>query len=332
MNKLKLSVLEEAIILKDHSLEAVFERCVKAAQHVEQLGYERVWFAEHHNMANIASSATSLLIGHIAGKTSRIRVGSGGMMLPNHAPLIVAEQFGTLDILYPNRIDLGVGRAPGADQETTKALRRNNMNTAAFFEEDILTIQKYFSNSNPSAKLRAFPGEGAKIPFYVLGSSISSALLAAELGLPYVFAAHFAPTMLKQAAEIYRRKFKPAVEGDAPYFITCVNIIAADSNEEAYHLSSSLFNLLSGVVTNEPYLLSPPSSQLIYQGIKPIEQAMQQLTAATFIGDETSLAEEITTFVNLHQVDEIMMTNYVFDHQKKLDSFQITQKALAHLM
>jgi luciferase family oxidoreductase group 1 len=332
MRKIKLSVLDEAIILEGHSIKEVFERSVKEALYVEELGYERVWFAEHHNMANIASAATSLLIAHIAGRTTRIRVGSGGIMLPNHAPLLVAEQFGTLETFYPNRIDLGVGRAPGADRETTMAVRRNNMNAAAYFEEDILSIQKYFSNTNPQEKIRAFPGEGANVPMYILGSSINSAQLAAKLGLPYVFAAHFAPTMLQPAAEIYRKTFKPSIYASAPYLIACVNIIASSSNEEAYDLSSSLYNLLSGVITNEPHLLSAPTGKLRYEGNLHVEESMQQLTAATFIGDQETIAREVTLFTDRYQVDEIMMTNYVYDHQKKLESFKISKDALNHLI
>lgn len=209
MRKLKLSLLEEAVIVKDHSVRQVFERSVEAALYIEKLGYHRIWFAEHHNMANIASSATSVLIGHIAEKTKHIRVGSGGIMLPNHSPLLIAEQFGTLDTLYPGRIDLGVGRAPGTDQITIKAIRRNG-ETSQLFNEDIISIQKYFTNTNPLERVRVFPGEGANVPIYVLGSGLDSARLAAEMGLPYVFAAHFAPAMLKHASEIYRTMFKPS--------------------------------------------------------------------------------------------------------------------------
>lgn len=331
MKNVKLSVLDEALILQGFSIKDSFERSVTDAIYIEELGYERVWFAEHHNMAYIASSATSLLIGHIAGKTNRIRVGAGGIMLPNHAPLLVAEQFGTLDTLYPNRIDLGVGRAPGADQITTMALRRNNPNTAAYFKEDIISIQKYFRNTDPSAAPRAFPGEGANVPFYILGASINSAMLAAELGLPYVFAAHFAPGMLREAAQVYKKAFKPSVYAQTPYLIVCVNVIAAESNQEAFYLSSSLFNLFSGVVINEPYLLSPPTDQLIYDGKPQIEAAVKQMTAGTFIGDQETIAREISSFVELHQIDEIMMTNYIFDHAKKLKAFKISIDAVAHL-
>lgn len=332
MKKIKLSVLDEAIMLKDHDLKAVFERSVKEGVYVEQLGYERIWFAEHHNMANIMSSATPLLIGHIAENTNRIRVGSGGIMLPNHSPLIVAEQFGTLETLYPNRIDLGVGRAPGSDQATAMAVRRNNLNTASYFEQDIISIQNYFKNTDPTVKVRAFPGEGANVPFYILGSSPNSAQLAADMGLPYVFAAHFAPAMLKQSAEIYRKAFKPSIYAQVPYLIVCVNIIAAETKEEAHHLSSSLYNLLSGVITNEPHLLSPPTDTLIYSGLYQVEKAMLNMTAATFIGDKDYISQEVSSFISSIGIDEIMMTNYVFDQDKKLDSFRITKEALSHLM
>lgn len=331
MNKLKLSALELATVSKGSGAREAIARTVEVAQHIEALGYERLWLAEHHNMEHIASSATAVLIGHIAEKTKTIRVGSGGIMLPNHAPLVVAEQFGTLETMYPNRIDLGLGRAPGTDQVTAMALRRNNLNTSFYFKDDIKALLGFFENTDPSTKVRAFPGEGLDIPIYILGSSTDSAHLAAELGLPYAFAAHFAPAMFAQAAELYRQNFKPSKYLAEPYFIACVNIVAADTTAEAQVLSTSLFNMFAGILTNHRRPLSPPTEKVIYDGIPEIERAVQSMVSCTFIGDEAAIRENVSAFVKQYKVDELMTTNYIFDQQKRLDSFSIIRKALNDL-
>ncbi|GHE34082.1 LLM class flavin-dependent oxidoreductase [Sphingobacterium griseoflavum] len=328
MNNFKLSALDLATVSKGDTVKQAIDRSVAGAQYIEKLGYERIWFAEHHNMEHIASSATAVLIGHVASKTNTIRIGSGGIMLPNHAPLVVAEQFGTLESLYPGRIDLGLGRAPGTDQVTAMALRRNNINTAFYFKDDIRALQQYFENDDPTEKVRAFPGEGLAIPLYILGSSTDSAHLAAELGLPYAFAAHFAPAMFEQAAAIYRREFKPSRHLQHPYFIACVNIIAADTTPEATFLSTSLFNMFAGILTNHRRPLSPPTEKVIYDGIPEIEKAVYNMTACTFIGDAQRVADEVSAFAKTYQVDEIMTTNYIFDSAKRLDSFRIIRDAL----
>ncbi|TDS17742.1 LLM class flavin-dependent oxidoreductase [Sphingobacterium paludis] len=328
MNKIKLSALDLATVCKGQTVKEAIERSVEGAQYIEELGYERVWFAEHHNMEHIASSATSVLIGHVAEKTKHIRIGSGGIMLPNHAPLVIAEQFGTLASLYPGRIDLGLGRAPGTDQVTAMALRRNNLNTSFYFKDDVLALQQYFENDNPHEKVRAFPGEGQHIPLYILGSSTDSAHLAAELGLPYAFAAHFAPAMFAQAAEIYRKTFKPSRHLDKPYFIACVNIVAAETTVEADFLATSLFNMFAGILTNHRRPLSPPTEKVIYDGIPEIEKAVHNMTACTFTGDADVIAAQIPAFVNDYQIDEVMTTNYIFDAGKRLDSFRIISEAL----
>lgn len=328
MDKLKLSVLELVTVTEGSNHSQAIQRAVEGAQHVERLGYERIWLAEHHNMPHIASSATSVLIGHLASKTSTIRVGSGGIMLPNHSPLMVAEQFGTLESIYPNRIDLGLGRAPGTDQKTAMALRRNNLNTSFYFKNDIEELQRYFSNKNVYAQVRAFPGEGLDIPIYILGSSTDSAYLAAELGLPYAFAAHFAPAMLDQASEIYHTHFKPSEKLAAPYFIVCVNIIAAETVEEAHFLSISLYNMFAGVLTNLNKPLSPPTEQVIYHGIPEIERAVHSMISCTFIGTEKEIKQEITSFTEKYKAQEIMTTNYIYDDEKRLAAFDIIAKAL----
>jgi len=322
MGKLKLSALDLATVWEGATAKEAIDRTVRGARYIEELGYWRIWLAEHHNTEHVASSATAVLIGHVAGKTERIRVGSGGIMLPNHSPLVVAEQFGTLESLYPGRIDLGLGRAPGTDQATAMALRRNNPNTAFYFKDDIGSLLGYFENDDPMAKIRAFPGEGLDIPVYILGSSTDSAHLAAELGLPYAFAAHFAPAMLAQASEIYRTGFKPSKYLSEPYLIACVNIVAAATTDEAQQLSTSMFNMFAGLVTNRRRPLGPPTEKPIYADVPAVERAVRGLTACSFIGDAKHVKTEVGRFVEEYAIDEIMTTNYIFDPQKRLDSFR----------
>lgn len=252
-------------------------------------------------------------------------------MLPNHSPLVIAEQFGTLEALYPGRIDLGLGRAPGTDQVTAMALRRNNINTPFYFRDDIVALQTYFSSHNATAKVRAFPGEGLKIPIWILGSSTDSAHLAAELGLPYAFAAHFAPAMLQSAATIYRENFKPSAQLNKPYFMPCVNIIAADSDEEAKHLATSLFNLFAGIVTNRRFPLSAPTPEPVYAGIPEIEQAVNSMTSTTFMGNTETLIQQLTAFAKTYQANEIMLTNYIFDDQARLHAFHIVDNVFKRM-
>jgi len=329
MDKIALSALDLAPIKKGEHTASALARTVKIARHVEKLDFKRIWVAEHHNMEYIASSATSLLIQHIASNTSSIRVGSGGIMLPNHAPLVIAEQFGTLETLFPGRIDLGLGRAPGTDQLTAMALRRNNLNTAFQFPQEVKDLQHYFSADNYDAKVRAFPGEGLDIPLYILGSSTDSAYLAASLGLPYAFATHFAPAQFASASMIYHQNFVPSDALEKPYFISCVNVIAADSTEEANFLATSFYNLFAGIVTNTRRPLSEPTQEVIYKGIPAIEQAVQSMASCAFIGDGTKILPEIEKFVNDHKVDEIMATSYIFDDEKCLHSLSLLKEILA---
>jgi len=244
--------------------------------------------------------------------------------------LILTASFtrGTLEAMYPNRIDLGLGRAPGTDQLTAMALRRNNLNTSFYFKDDVQALLNYFENENPMEKVRAFPGEGQQVPLYILGSSTDSAYLAAELGLPYAFAAHFAPAMLGQASEIYRKNFKPSAYLQEPYFIACVNIVAAESNEEAQFLSTSLFNMFAGIITNSRKPLSPPTEKVVYDGIPEIENAVNGMTACTFIGDKETIREELLAFAEEFKVDELMTTSSIFDLEKKLKSYSITAEAI----
>ncbi|AEA45636.1 LLM class flavin-dependent oxidoreductase [Fluviicola taffensis] len=323
MKKITYSVLDLSMITKDGNAATAIERTVDLAQHAEKLGYERVWLAEHHNMEFIASSATSVLIGHVAAKTSKIRVGSGGIMLPNHAPLAIAEQFGTLETMYPNRIDLGLGRAPGTDQQTAAALRRGDLNTAYQFPNDVVALQKFFSEGNKTAAVRAFPAEGLDIPIWILGSSTDSAYLAAEMGLPYAFASHFAPKQFKIATQIYRNNFRPSPYLDKPYVLACVNGIAADTIEEAELLSMSLYKMFSGILTNARQPLSPPIPNLLKTWPQDLLDAVLPMTACSFIGDKDSLIEQFSDFADEHQVDEFMITGNIYDNEKRLKSYGI---------
>ncbi|WP_304234415.1 LLM class flavin-dependent oxidoreductase [Jiulongibacter sediminis] len=323
-----VSVLELATLPEGGNHKTAIENTVSVAQHTESLGYKRIWMAEHHNMEYIASSATSVLIGHVAGQTSKIRVGSGGIMLPNHSPLVIAEQFGTLETLYPGRIDLGLGRAPGSDQETAYALRRKNMNAAQDFQEDVRQLQTYFSPENKDAKVRAFPAEGLNVPLYILGSSTDSAYLAAGLGLPYAFAAHFAPAQLYEAIRIYKTHFKPSAVLKNPYMIACVNVIGAESDEEANELQNSLIRLIIGIITNTRQPIGPPRDlPEIYQ-VPEVQHMVNKMLACTFTGSENTLRENLRNFIQESGVDELMVATHIFGMKKKLASFSILKNAL----
>lgn len=326
-NEILLSVLDLAIIGEDHSTKQTLEHTLATAQNAEQLGYNRFWMAEHHNMPHIASSATSVLIGYVAGGTQKIRVGSGGIMLPNHAPLVVAEQFGTLETLYPNRIDLGLGRAPGTDQLTAMALRRNNMNVVNHFPEQIQDLLTFFSKSNSSAKVRAFPGEGVDVPLWILGSSTDSAFLAAEMGLPYVFASHFAPEQLQMAGKIYRERFKPSSQLSEPYFMPCVNAIVASTDEEAQILATSFYKMFLGLVRNDRKPMQKPSMSMEGLWNEQEEAIVYHKTACSFIGSPESIQMELKRFCDVLEVDELMVTSPIYDHQARMRSFELLMQA-----
>lgn len=329
MNKnIAYSFLDLAVIGANKSTKETLNNVLHTAQHAEQLNYTRFWLAEHHNMPHIASSATSVLIGYVAGGTEKIRVGSGGIMLPNHPPLVIAEQFGTLESLYPNRIDLGLGRAPGTDQLTAMALRRNDTMSANFFPQQIQELKTYFSATNAEAKVRAFPGEGLDIPFWILGSSTDSAYLAAELGLPYAFASHFAPDQIQMAGKIYRTNFKPSTQLDKPYFMPCVNAILADSTHEAEKLATSFYRMFLGIIRNDRKPLQPPIESM--QGIwtVPEEAAVYNMTACSFIGTKEEMLPELNHFCEVLEVDELMITTPIYDYDKR----QYSMKLFADVM
>lgn len=319
-HNIPLSILDLAVILEGKTAADSFKNSLSLAQKAEAQGFNRFWLAEHHNMASIASSATAILIGYIANGTSKIRVGSGGIMLPNHAPLVVAEQFGTLASLYPDRIDLGLGRAPGTDQLTARALQRNDQ--AAFeFPKTVRELQEYLSNENSDSLVRAIPGEGLNIPIWILGSSTDSARLAASFGLPYAFASHFAPQQLLEALHIYRTNFKPSEHLKAPYVMACVNVTAADTTAEAQLLATSMQKIFLGILTNDRRPLQPADSS--FKVSPEAQQVMKQFLTYSFIGNPLEIKQALTQFVDDTQIDELMVVSHIYDHQARLNSYKI---------
>jgi len=325
------SVLDLATVIEGKTPADTFKTSLELAREAEKLGFTRYWLAEHHNMISVASSATSVLIGYIAGGTSTIRVGSGGIMLPNHAPLVVAEQFGTLASLYPGRIDLGLGRAPGTDQITARAIRGENFNAEHNFPADIQKLQTFFSADNRNSKVRAIPGEGQEIPIWILGSSTDSARVAAAMGLPYAFASHFAPAYFMEAIALYRRNFKPSVYLDKPYVMACVNVVAADTDAEAERLSTSVLQFFLGVVSGRRKLLQPPVDSMDSIWSSQEEYAVNQMLAYSFIGGTEKLKKRMRAFLEQTQVDEVMATSHIFDHQSRIKSYQIFSQIIQEL-
>lgn len=321
------SVLDLAMVTQNSDPSETFARSAEIAQLAERLGYTRYWLAEHHNMEGVASTATAVLIGFIASRTKTLRVGSGGVMLPNHAPLVVAEQFGTLATLYPNRIDLGLGRAPGTDQLTARALRRD-LNAVEDFESSIREVQQYLSADNRTASVRAIPGEGLEIPFYILGSSVDSAWLAARMGLPYAFASHFAPAQLLEAIAIYRRNFQPSAVLDKPYLMACVNVVAAETDEEAQFLATSFKKLFLGILTGKRQKMGPPVDPS--EALDAFEEAaVQQMIRYSFIGSPQTVRSGLEIFVNGTDADELIFTSPVYDHAKRMRSFELAAGIMA---
>ena len=323
-----ISILELAIITQDSDAKQTFEKTKALAQLADNLGYKRFWLAEHHNMAHVASTATVVLIGYIASQTKTIRVGSGGIMLPNHAPLIVAEQFGTLEILYPNRIDLGLGRAPGTDGLTAQAIRKDFYEQSQRFPQNVASLQDFFSADNAAANVRAFPAEGTNVPIWILGSSMDSAALAAANGLPYAFAGHFAPKQMYQAFQFYRDNFEPSKYLDKPKTMACVNAVVADTDEEAEILSTSLTMMFLNLIRNDRKPLQPAVNSL--DGIMSEEEHfhVKQMTACSFIGSKSKVEAELRQFIEYTKVDELMMTSPIYDHELKLKSVQLMKEVI----
>ena len=328
IKNIPISLLELAIITENSNASETLQKTKALAQLADSLGYSRFWLAEHHNMAHVASSATVVLIGYIASQTQNIRVGSGGIMLPNHAPLIIAEQFGTLEILYPNRIDLGLGRAPGTDGLTAQAIRKDFFEQSQRFPQNVAALQEFFSEDNATAKVRAFPAEGTNVPIWILGSSMDSAALAAANGLPYAFAGHFAPKQMYQAFQFYRDNFEPSEYLDQPKTMACVNAIAADTDEEAEKLSTSLTQMFLNLIRNDRKPLQPPVDSL--DGIMREEEHfhVNQMTACSFVGSKEKLVVELKQFIEYTQIDELMITSPIFNHDDKLKSIRIMKEVM----
>ena len=316
------SVLDLAPVPEGFTTSDALRNTLDLAQHAERWGYNRYWLAEHHNMVGIASAATSVVIGHVAGGTKTMRVGAGGIMLPNHSPLVIAEQFGTLDALFPGRIDLGVGRAPGTDQRTLRALRRDPM-AADTFPQDVLELQALLAPVQPDQAIRAVPGAGSNVPIWILGSSLFGAQLAAMLGLPYAFASHFAPGALMQALQVYRERFQPSAQLDRPYAMVGVNVIAADTDEEARHLFTSPQQSFTNLFRGARGKLQPPIDDIeTYWTPSEKAQAMNMLSCS-FVGSAKTVREGLEGFIAETGADEVMVASAIYDHGKRLRSYEI---------
>lgn len=333
MASISYSILDLAAVVQGDTIQQTFQKSVASAKKAEQLGFTRYWFSEHHNMPSVASAATAVLVGHIAEHTKTMRIGSGGIMLPNHAPLIVAEQFGTLGTLYPGRIDLGLGRAPGTDNPATVAIRKQHAYQPYDFKVHILELQQYLSEENSRSKVRAIPGEGVELPIWILGSSTDSAYLAAELGLPYAFASHFAPAQMIAAFEIYNRLFKPSLQLSEPYSMACLSIIAADSNDEAKFLATSMYQSYLGIITDSRSPMKPPVTLDEMEKLWSPQQkaAVQQMTAYSLIGDKNFLSENINYFISQTGIKELMTITQVYSLEKKFRSMEIIAEVMKQL-
>ncbi|MFT5090644.1 MAG: luciferase family oxidoreductase group 1 [Candidatus Latescibacterota bacterium] len=325
---IRLSILDLAPIREGGDAAAAFAQVRAQARHAEQLGYYRYWLAEHHNMGGIGSAATSVLIGHVAGATTTMRIGSGGIMLPNHAPLVIAEQFGTLESLYPGRIDLGLGRAPGTDGRTAQALRRERTGSDQDFPRDVIELQSYFRAAQPDQAVRAVPGAGLNVPIWLLGSSLFSAQLAGMLGLPYAFAAHFAPDYLLQALEVYRSEFRPSEQLARPYAIVGINVVAADTDAEARQLFTSQQVTSVHMARGERVLLAPPID-FIEGYWTPQEQAIvEHKLQYAFVGSAETLRSELAALVAQTGADELMTTVRIYESDACLHSLEVLADVL----
>jgi luciferase family oxidoreductase group 1 len=338
------SVLDLAPITEGSDAARAFRNSLNLAQHAERWGYKRFWLAEHHSMPGIASAATAVVIAHVAGGTSTIRVGAGGVMLPNHSPLVIAEQFGTLESLYPGRIDLGLGRAPGSDQLTARALRRTLASDPEAFPQDVVELMEYFQPSEPlpvstrdslatrsSSPVKAIPGMGLNIPIWILGSSLFGAQVAAALGLPFAFASHFAPAQMLEALEIYRARFSPSQQLGAPYAMLGFNVFAADTDEEAHLLATSMQQAFVNLRSGRPSRLQPPVPGY-RERLGGAEQALlRQVLSCSAIGSLSTVQREIEAFIARTGADELMINSNIFDHTARLRSFEIAAQAMSRI-
>nr|WP_263327402.1 LLM class flavin-dependent oxidoreductase [Neobacillus sp. Marseille-Q6967] len=321
-----VSVLNLAPIRKGQTPKEAINSMVDLAQATEEMGYKRYWIAEHHNSPTLVSSATSILIKHTLEHTSTIRVGSGGIMLPNHSPLVVAEQFGTMATIYPDRVELGLGRAPGTDMMTANALRRSKNDSVYTFPDDVQALLTYFGPAEQQGYVKAYPGVGTNVPLYILGSSTDSAYLAAKQGLPYVFASHFAPRFMEEAISIYRSRFQPSQYLDKPYMMICLNVIAAETDDEASKLSTSMQQFFLNVVRGSQNPLQPPVDSM--DGLwSPAEEEMaRSMSSVTLLGSKDSVKEQLTSFQEKYNVDELMAVSYIYDPEKQKRSYEILKE------
>jgi len=326
-----LSMLDLVAVREGGSVRDALAIALATARHAEALGFTRYWLAEHHNMEGIASSATAVLVGHIAAGTQTLRVGSGGVMLPNHAPLVVAEAFGTLAELFPGRIDLGLGRAPGTDPLTMRALRRDRQETEQDFPRDVAELQRLLAPAQPGQRLIATPGAGTQVPIWLLGSSLFSAQLAAERGLPYAFASHFAPRLLLQAIDLYRDLFKPSAEWPKPYVVIGVPLIAAPTDDEAQFLASSTFQRVLGILKGERRKLAAPVHGLAEQLLPQERAAIDDFLAAAVIGGHETVRQGFAALLQATQADELMLVCDIYDPALRLRSLDIAAAAHAQL-
>ncbi len=320
---MRYSILDLSPVPEGAEPAQAFRHSRDLAQHAERWGFHRYWLAEHHNMPGIASAATSVVIGHIAGATSTIRVGAGGIMLPNHSPLVIAEQFGTLESLYPGRIDLALGRAPGSDMLTARALRRDSANSADRFPQDVQELQLLFGPVRPGQAVQAVPGAGLNVPLWILGSSLFGAQLAAALGLPYAFASHFAPDALLQAIAVYRRHFQPSAQCERPYVMCGVGVFAAESDAAGYRLFTSAQQQFTNLFRGAPGKLQPPRDSM-EDYWTPAEKAgvMHNLKYAC-VGSKDSVRRQLWEFATVTEADELMLTGQIYDHAARLHSFEL---------
>lgn len=321
--QIPVSVLNLVPIREGQGAKEAIDAMVDLALATERMGYTRYWIAEHHNTPTLASSATAILIKHTLEHTTTIRVGAGGIMLPNHAPLVVAEQFGTMATLYPDRVDLGLGRAPGTDMLTATALRRSNHDTVYTFPEDVKALLRYFGPEEEQGYVKAYPGVGTNVPIYILGSSTDSAHLAARLGLPYAFASHFAPRWMAEAIDIYRREFQPSKYLDQPYMMVCLNVIAAETDEEAKREFTTTQQMFLNVVRGSQNKLRPPVDDMDEIWTEQERLVISTMTSVTFLGSKETVRNQLIEFQNQFNVDEIMVVSYIFDPDKQKRSYEI---------
>lgn len=323
-----ISILDLVPVILGETPREALPKSLDLIQHAEAFGYKRYWVAEHHNMTGIASAATSVVIGYLAGGTNTIRVGSGGIMLPNHSPLVIAEQFGTLESLYPGRIDLGLGRAPGTDQRTLQALRRASV-SADSFPEDVLELMLLLGEAKRGQPVRAVPGVGTEVPIWILGSSTFGAELAAALGLPYAFASHFAPDALFEALEIYRKRFKPSKQLDHPYAMVGVNVVAANNDEEARRLFTTVQQSFTNLVRGAPGKLQPPIDDIEEYWTSAERGQASRMLKYSMVGSRETVRRDLENFVALTKADELMIVSHLYDHTARVRSFEIVAELFA---